>query len=310
MTSGQGYREHPLTGQMKYHAGIDLVGAHKSPISSAQDAKVVHAGWLNDGYGNSVILRYNNGAETRFAHLDSVNVKTGQSIKAGQMIGRQGSTGSSTGSHLHFEYYPKGGAMSYKGYGDAASVKDSYFRYGGNVKAKISNKPMQPPQLSSGTEPNIINASGMALSSTYQTIQNLKPGQKIVFNNVGSIQRGKNFFGQSVIKYYDTKGTEIPKNQFDTLLKNSKVLEQMKSNDRQLQNMQGGGYLDMNYKNVKKPSGIINNYSEDDEMETATFIQPVYVYIKQPNENNGLQFPGSFSLNSNEISMNYPELSR
>ena len=135
-TSGQGWR------WGKMHKGIDLDGGDGSPISSAQDAKVVWSGDKGDGYGYSVILRYSNGAETRFGHLKSTNVRTGQSIKAGQMIGRQGNTGASKGSHLHFEYYPNGGAMTYEGYGNAAAVKDSYFRYGGNVKAKIASKPM------------------------------------------------------------------------------------------------------------------------------------------------------------------------
>jgi murein DD-endopeptidase MepM/ murein hydrolase activator NlpD len=135
LTSGQGWR------WGKMHKGVDLDGGDGSPISSAQDAKVVWAGDKGDGYGNSVILRYSNGAETRFAHLKSFNVSTGGTIKAGQMIGRQGNTGSSTASHLHFEYYPNGGAMTYEGYGRAESVMNSYFRYGGNVVAKPTSKP-------------------------------------------------------------------------------------------------------------------------------------------------------------------------
>ncbi len=135
-TSAQGWR------WGKMHKGIDLDGGDNSPISSAQDAKVVFSGDKKDGYGNTVVLRYSNGAETRFAHLKTANVRTGQTIKAGQLIGRQGNTGNSRGSHLHFEYYPNGGAMTYEGYGNAASVKDSYFRYGGNVTPVVAKKPM------------------------------------------------------------------------------------------------------------------------------------------------------------------------
>jgi len=134
-TSGQGWR------WGKIHKGVDLDGGDGANISSAQNGKVVWAGDKGDDYGNSVVIRYSNGAETRFGHLKSFNVKTGQEIKAGQLIGKQGNTGSSTASHLHFEYYPNGGALSYEGYGNAASVKDSYFRYGGNVKPKILAKP-------------------------------------------------------------------------------------------------------------------------------------------------------------------------
>lgn len=139
LISGQG----PRWGRM--HNGIDLDGGDGSPISSAQNAEVVFAGDNGDNYGNTVVLRYSNGAETRFAHLKSINVRTGQKIKAGQLLGKQGSTGRSTASHLHFEYFPSGGAMSYKGHGDAYSVKDSYFRYGGNVQAKVAEKPLDSP---------------------------------------------------------------------------------------------------------------------------------------------------------------------
>lgn len=129
----------------KMHKGIDMDGGDGAPISSAQDATVIHAGDKGDNYGNSVILKYSNGAETRFAHLKTINVRAGSTIKAGQLIGTQGNTGRSTASHLHFEYYPRGGAMTYEGYGDAASVKNSYFRYGGGVKPKP--KPDQQQSL-------------------------------------------------------------------------------------------------------------------------------------------------------------------
>lgn len=145
-TSPQGWR------WGKMHKGVDLDGGDGSPISSAQDAKVIWAGDKGDGYGNSVVLRYSNGAETRFAHLKSFNVSNGSSIKAGQLIGRQGNTGSSTASHLHFEYYPSGGAMTYEGYGNAASVMNSYFRYGGNVVPKITNKPADIFNIQSSPE--------------------------------------------------------------------------------------------------------------------------------------------------------------
>lgn len=178
LTSGQGWR------WGKIHKGIDLDGGDGAPISSAQDAKVIFAGDKGDNYGNSVILRYSNGAETRFAHLKSMNVRSGQSIKAGQMIGRQGSTGSSTASHLHFEYYPRGGAMTYEGYGNAASVMDNYFRYGGNVKPKPLQKPADPagtppkPSTPSQAKPDTRAPSPTpATVRTKPTRQNWNPSQ-------------------------------------------------------------------------------------------------------------------------------------
>ncbi len=159
-TSAQGWR------WGKMHKGIDLDGGDGSPISSAQNGKIIWAGDKGDGYGNSVVIRYSNGSETRFAHLKSINVRSRQTIKAGQMIGRQGNTGSSTASHLHFEYYPNGGAMSYSGYGNAAAVKDNYFRYGGNVKPKITNKPLDQNNRSSRPP---LNLQGLGLKQNPKT---------------------------------------------------------------------------------------------------------------------------------------------
>jgi len=138
-----GWRGHPIHGGVKYHTGVDVSMGLGTPVSSAQDAEVIHAGDKGDGYGYSVVLRHTDGAETRYGHFQSVNVKTGQKIKAGQLLGKEGSTGDSTGSHVHFSHYPpgSGGAMSYGGEGvvtviteNNKSFMDSYFRYGGNVK--------------------------------------------------------------------------------------------------------------------------------------------------------------------------------
>lgn len=147
-TSRQGWR----WGRM--HKGVDLAVKEGEPISSAQDAKVIWAGDKGDGYGYSVILRYSNGAETRFAHFKKIGseVRTGQKINAGQIIGYEGKTGNSIGSHLHFEYYPKGGAMTYEGYGDAWSVVDNYFRYGGKVRVRVPSKPMDSANVEQNTQ--------------------------------------------------------------------------------------------------------------------------------------------------------------
>ena len=131
-TSGFGPRI--LNGRKENHPGIDLDAGDGTPISSAQDATVIWAGNKNDGYGNSVVLRYSNGAEARFGHFKSINVTKGKTIKAGQLLGKQGSTGEVTGSHLHFEYFPDGNAMSYKGSVNPESIKDNFIRFGGDIK--------------------------------------------------------------------------------------------------------------------------------------------------------------------------------
>jgi len=149
---------------------IELVATPmRTPVSSAQDAEVIHGGWKNDGYGYSVVLRHSDGAETRYGHFQSVNVRTGQTIKAGQLLGLEGSTGDSTGSHVHFSHYPKGGAMSYGGKGHVSlntkDLMDSYFRFGGNVQPlpkepgsggmNISNFMIK----NSGNNKNLVNTS-------------------------------------------------------------------------------------------------------------------------------------------------------
>lgn len=300
LTSGQG----PRWGS-KIHNGIDLDGGDGSPISSAQNAEVVFAGDNSDDYGNSVVLRYSNGSETRFAHLKSLNVRTGQSINAGQLIGKQGSTGSSTAPHLHFEYFPSGGAMSYKGHGDAYSVKDSYFRYGGNVKAKVAKNPLdkppkpgqQPPQASN---PNIINASSLALSNLLERIKNLKPGQKIAFNKIGSVQSGKNWLGQSEVKFYDTKGENIGRDKFNELLRNSEVLKQMQSNNSKVQNMQGGGLISPIKPNRHIPNSFASYETPGGGMMIA--IQPMIIERQVPVSGGGskmIVFPVPVAVNSN-----------
>jgi murein DD-endopeptidase MepM/ murein hydrolase activator NlpD len=87
------------------HAGVDLVRPHRTPVRSVAAGTVVAAGWHRTGYGISVLVRHSNGRYTHYAHLDSASVGVGQAVGAGQVVGRQGSTGDATGSHLHFEVH-------------------------------------------------------------------------------------------------------------------------------------------------------------------------------------------------------------
>ena len=199
-TSPQGWRNG------KMHKGIDMSGGPGSLISSAQDATVVHAGFIDDGYGYSVILKYSNGAETRFGHLQSTSVKTGQKIRAGQLLGKEGSTGRSTGPHLHFEYYPSGGAMTYEGYGNADAVKDSYIRYGGNVKPIIST----PTPTPTPTAPPTTSGQVPQTQITSKKNFGLKVGQERKFNvpDYGEVkahktETGFKFFGSGINNILD-----------------------------------------------------------------------------------------------------------
>ncbi len=111
MSSGFGYRSDPFTGAGAMHGGLDFKGPVGTPIFSAAEGKVTLAGF-NGGYGKSVEITHANGLLTRYAHLSGVNVRPGQMVERGVQIGRMGSTGRSTGSHLHFEVRLNGQAIN------------------------------------------------------------------------------------------------------------------------------------------------------------------------------------------------------
>lgn len=102
ITSGFGYRRDPFNGSGAMHSGIDFRGAMGSPIYAAADGRVTFAG-VKSGYGNVIEVTHGNGILTRYAHLSRIDVKVGQAVGAGATIGGLGSTGRSTGPHLHFE---------------------------------------------------------------------------------------------------------------------------------------------------------------------------------------------------------------
>lgn len=101
-SSSYGYRRDPFNGHAAFHAGIDFPGRHGQPILAAAAGKVSFVG-QRSGYGNVVEVRHGNGLMTRYAHLSSFAVRRGQAVDRGGMIARMGSTGRSTGDHLHFE---------------------------------------------------------------------------------------------------------------------------------------------------------------------------------------------------------------
>jgi murein DD-endopeptidase MepM/ murein hydrolase activator NlpD len=90
-----------------YHKGIDIAGVGNRSIYAADNGTVTFAGW-DGGYGNRIVINHNNGYKTTYSHLSSINVRVGQTVQQGQVIGIMGSTGDSTGVHLHFELYKNG----------------------------------------------------------------------------------------------------------------------------------------------------------------------------------------------------------
>ncbi len=111
MSSGFGFRSDPFTGAGAMHAGLDFKGPVGTPILAAAHGRVTFAGF-NGGYGKTVEITHANGLLTRYAHLSGVHVTRGQMVHRGLQIGRMGSTGRSTGSHLHFEVRLNGRAIN------------------------------------------------------------------------------------------------------------------------------------------------------------------------------------------------------
>jgi murein DD-endopeptidase MepM/ murein hydrolase activator NlpD len=101
-TSGFGVRTDPFIRSLAMHTGLDIRGSHGDPVRATASGTIASTGW-NGGYGRMVEIDHGNGLTTRYAHLSSAEVKEGQVVRAGQIVGRIGSTGRSTGPHLHYE---------------------------------------------------------------------------------------------------------------------------------------------------------------------------------------------------------------
>lgn len=119
-TSGYGFRYDPFNGNGAMHAGIDMAGAYGEPIYASASGTVLQAGRAN-GYGNLVELGHGKGIDTRYGHLAQVLVKPGEKVRQGQLIGRMGSTGRSTGVHLHFEVRVDGRAVNPRPFLDSSN---------------------------------------------------------------------------------------------------------------------------------------------------------------------------------------------
>ncbi len=96
----------------RFHPAIDIPNPLGSPVIASSDGEIVFASWTNSGHGNLVVIRHNSGFETLYAHLSMIGVKVGQKVTQGEIIGLVGSTGDSTGPHLHFEIHENGIALN------------------------------------------------------------------------------------------------------------------------------------------------------------------------------------------------------
>ncbi len=111
LTSNFGMRTHPVLGGARAHKGIDLGAPVGTPIYATADGRVGKAAWFG-GYGLYVQLEHGNALETRYGHMSRLNVAEGQSVRKGDVIGFVGSTGRSTGPHLHYEVRVNGAAVN------------------------------------------------------------------------------------------------------------------------------------------------------------------------------------------------------
>ena len=107
ISSRFGERVHPITGELKNHNGMDIASNMGTTVYAADGGKVVLAEWYG-GYGNCIMIDHGNGYKTLYGHLSVIGVSEGQNVSQGAVIGAVGSTGNSTGPHLHFEVYANG----------------------------------------------------------------------------------------------------------------------------------------------------------------------------------------------------------
>ncbi|MCI4590099.1 M23 family metallopeptidase [Sphingobium sp. BYY-5] len=111
MSSGFGMRRHPILGYTRMHAGIDFAARYGSPIYAVTDGVVAYAG-RHGGHGNYVRIQHGGGLATGYAHMSRIAAVPGQRVRRGQVIGYVGSTGLSTGPHLHYELYRNGATVN------------------------------------------------------------------------------------------------------------------------------------------------------------------------------------------------------
>ncbi len=148
----------------RLHSGVDYAINSGTPVSVIQPGKVSYAGWDDGGYGNMILISHPGGTSTLYGHMSKINVKSGQMVEPGTVIGNVGSTGRSTGPHVHFEV-----RQGSKRLAIPTSEGDKYFRFGGNVKV-VSKK---PAGMQSGA-PTAVITSGSNDTDPKKAAENIK----------------------------------------------------------------------------------------------------------------------------------------
>lgn len=181
ISSGEGKRAAPKTPNgsgSSYHLGIDIAAPLGTPITAGLGGTVTLAGWIN-GYGNTVVVRSPDGTYVQYAHLQSINVRRGQQVPSGSLLGAMGSTGRSTGSHLDLIVVKDGMALTREGKAhakakpwltDSGSKPASYREQGKEVKYTTEAQPTDVPTSTVDASPRLA-ALDILASSTIPTVQ-------------------------------------------------------------------------------------------------------------------------------------------
>nr|WP_282706850.1 peptidoglycan DD-metalloendopeptidase family protein [Natroniella acetigena] len=115
ITSGFAWRVHPVSNQRQFHSGLDIAVPEGTPVEAARAGEVLSSGWIR-GYGKTVTIDHGNGVVTLYAHNSQLLVRSGQQVGQGEVIAKAGSTGQSTGPHVHFEIRIDGDPVNPKDY--------------------------------------------------------------------------------------------------------------------------------------------------------------------------------------------------
>jgi murein DD-endopeptidase MepM/ murein hydrolase activator NlpD len=268
--SKAGDRKHPITGEWKMHSGNDYPMPNGTPITITRDGVVTRSevnGSMTSGYGNLIEIQHSDGSKSIYAHLSDRKVGVGSKVKAGSVIGTVGSTGGSTGSHLHFEYDdPNGNTVS--NWQTLNSKADKTFLFGDNVKPSITYK----LAMKGGKEGIIEKGIWKAKKWT--------PEEKQRYNNT-----------QSQASNSPQKPTQIGGR--------PSTAEQLRQSGIQVQGkLQGGGLIA-----PKKPNRTIpNSFAsyETPRSNSMLAIQPMIYYLDRPTSsgNSMIAFPVPIPVNS------------
>lgn len=170
VSSGYGNRVHPISGQIKFHDGIDLAAASGTPILAFGPGTVTMSGW-NGGYGNYISIDHGGGLMSFYGHCSALYVSKGETVKAGQKIAAVGTTGSSTGNHLHFGMHKNGSPVNPQNYVKDSDTTANYTGSGGAGMATNTVKAMFTAYYpaNNAMEGGFLDAQGNLLDPSKRT---------------------------------------------------------------------------------------------------------------------------------------------